>query len=171
VFKRIIQTEDQQVKNDSNSHAARRTLLVSISLASLGFHSVAASQDNKVAFEFRVPTQLLVELKKDTNFPQMSVSGDPGSVDPTKGLPLIYIAAGVLAIPELARSLLALYRDFKHGGTIIEVRSGKIVITHDSRLDADTIVVKDSTGKITVHRNRTAATVDEWVKLLGATKK
>jgi hypothetical protein len=149
----------------------RVTMYIAAATVSLRLGYATANEAAGLAFEIHVPTQLLTELQKDAHYSKLLVKGDPESVDPTKGLPLIYIAAGVLAIPELARSLLALYRDFKYGGTIIEVRKGTLVITQDGRLDADTIVVKDSSGKITIHRNRSAASFDEWAKMLVAAKK
>ncbi len=119
-----------------------------------------------VTFEMRLPAELLAPLRRSASYSKLDVTGDPATVDPTRGLPLVYLAVGVLLLPDLARSLLALYRDFKYGGTLIEVVNGKLVITQSDKLDADTVVIKEPSGKISVHRNRTAANLDKWTELL-----
>lgn len=132
----------------------------------LGPWRAAHAQASVTPFEMRLPVALLPPLRRDPAYAAFNVVGDPDSIDPTKGLPLVYIAAGALMLPDLARSLLALYRDYKYGGTVIEVRQGQLQITQSEKLDADTIVVKDAAGKVSIHRNRNAASLEKWTELL-----
>lgn len=140
--------------------------VVGATLFALGPVSAAQAQAGVTAFEMRLPVALLPQLRRDPAYPGLKVVGDADTIDPTKGLPLIYIAVGALMLPDLARTLLALYRDYKYGGTVIEVKQGQLQISQSEKLDADTIVVKDATGKVSIHRNRSAASLEKWTELL-----
>lgn len=153
-----------------NRRTAITTMLSILLLRAELTYSQSASLDS-IEVQIIIPVVLLRTLQEDRSYSQLAVKGDATTVDPTRGLPLIYVAAGLMLLPELARSLVALYRDYKYGGTLIEVRNGKFYITQDDRLDADTIIVKDAAGRVSVHRSRNSANMEKWVELLTMAKK
>jgi hypothetical protein len=159
---------------DERHIGRRRLVMIALGAAlPLQLQTVQAQSAGTEAQEFQliVPSALLAGLREAPSYSQLDVRGDPASVDPTRGLPLIYIAVGVLLLPEIARTLVAAYREYKHGGVTIEVRGGKLVIATDERLPANTIVVKDATGKVTIHENRSSADTAKWAEILGSVAK
>ncbi len=62
-----------------------------------------------------------------------SLTSDPETMDETKSLPLIYILVGVVALTELAKMLLDVYRDAQYSGILIrkDKQTGKLKIEND----------------------------------------
>ncbi len=102
--------------------------------------NVLGQETDLVDIQWRVPREQVGTIKEELNF-NGEISGDESTIEDTKGLPLIYIFAGVVAVAQLARTLLEVYRDVRYGGIVVHQENGKVVINNDPRFSSGTIIV------------------------------
>ncbi|WP_338416144.1 hypothetical protein [uncultured Sphaerotilus sp.] len=82
---------------------------------------------------WQVPAPRLSQAVKTTGFLRDRVEADAASVDDTKGLPLLYIVAGVLAFPALAQGLVSVYKDYAYGAKILAGASSETAASGDKK--------------------------------------
>ena len=101
---------------------------------------VLGQETDSVYIQWRVPREQVSSVKENLNF-DGEISGDESTIEDSKGLPLIYIFVGVVAVAQLARTLLEVYRDVRYGGIVVHQENGKVVIDNDPRFSSGTIIV------------------------------
>ncbi len=101
---------------------------------------VFGQEADSVDIQWRVPREQVSTVKEELNF-DGEISGDESTIEDTKGLPLIYIFVGVVAIAQLARTLLEVYRDVRYGGIVVHNENGQVLIDNDPRFSSGTIIV------------------------------
>lgn len=110
-------------------------------LARLFSERLALSQEtNSVDIQWRVPREQVRTVEEKLNF-DGEVTGDKSTIEDTKGLPLIYIFAGVVAVGQLARTLLQVYRDVRYGGLVVHSKDGQVFIDNDPRFSSGSIII------------------------------
>lgn len=116
--------------------------LVGVILAHQLFNVRLLAQENEtVKIKWRVPREQVRGVEKDLNF-QGEIIPDKSTIEDDRGLPLIYILIGGVALGSLAKTLLSIYKDARYGGIIVRKNEqGEIVIENDKRLDKGTIIV------------------------------
>ena len=102
--------------------------------------SVRGQETDSVDIQWRVPREQVTTVKEELNF-DGEITGDESTIEDSKGLPLIYIFAGAVAVGQLARTLLEVYRDAAVGGIIASCQDGKIIIENDRRLSSGTMII------------------------------
>lgn len=102
---------------------------------------VRSQESEPVDIQWRVPEEQIETVREQLNF-DGEIIGDPSTIDEDRGLPLIYIFAGIFALDLIVKTLLEVYRDARYGGIIIRKnQEGKLLIENDSRLDPGIIVI------------------------------
>jgi hypothetical protein len=119
-----------------------------------------------VEVTWQVPAARLSQAVETSGFPRDRIEADATSVDDTKGLPLLYLLVGVMALPALAQGLVSVYKDFAYGATIVDASGNTLQITHDPKGSADVLIVRHRDGKTTVHDGRRAIEGAQWQKIL-----
>ena len=97
-----------------------------------------------VHVRWRVPQAHVDSVREQLRF-RGDLAGDQTSVD-SRGIPFFYILAGAVLVPYLADALIAVYRDVRYGGLLVQARGGEIVIENDLRLPGGTLLVKSADG-------------------------
>ncbi len=92
--------------------------------------------------EWRIPREQVKTVTEQLTFTG-EITGDPATVEDTKGLPLVYILVGAVALAELAKILLEVYRDIKYGGIVIRSENGKIQIENKPEISSGTIIIQE----------------------------
>lgn len=134
------------------------TIILTILIGSIPINGLAKDL-MPITVEWRLPASELKTVRNELNLDQLQVSGDPASVKDTRGLPAIYIVSGVFLLPQLAKSILDVYKNWKYGNAIItQDNSGKLSIIHDPNSTGNSIIFVDKTGKVTFREN--SATLD-----------
>lgn len=136
------------------------------SLAGGGAPARAADAAGPVNVKWSIPEPRLAAAREATHVADEHISADESSVEPDKGLPLLYIAAAVLGLPVLAQGLVSVYKDWAYGSTVIDASGKTITITHDPKGSADVLVVKDKDGKVTVQEGRKSFDATKWLEIL-----
>lgn len=106
----------------------------------LSFEPAYAS-DRPHEFQWRVPKAHFKTVQDELKF-----NGDITHDNDAKGLPLVYIFAGAVLLPYLAKAVLALRRQMVYGGVVIDARGEKIDIQTDKSLPGGAIVVVTTSG-------------------------
>lgn len=106
---------------------------------------VQGQDTNSVDIQWRVPREQVRTVEEELEF-DGEITGDKSTVEDTnvedtKGLPLIYIFAGVVAVSQLARTLLEVYRDVRYGGIVVHSKDGKVLIDNDPRFSSGTLII------------------------------
>jgi hypothetical protein len=122
---------------------------------------------NLSSIEWHIPREQLKDVKVKLNF-EGKVKSDPSSVKDTKGLPLIYILVGAVALAELAKTLLDIYRDVRFGGIIVKQENGKIRIDNDRRLSSGTIIISKKDGVEVTFRDKDNPKSKDLIEALGS---
>lgn len=110
-------------------------------LARLFPERLALSQENdSVDIQWRVPREQVRTVEEELDF-DGEITGDKSTIEDSKGLPLIYIIAGVVAVGQLARTLLQVYRDVRYGGLVVHSKDGEVFIDNDPRFSSGTMII------------------------------
>ncbi len=129
--------------------------------------NVYAENSPSIILEWRVPTEILNTVRTDLNVDSLQITADPNSLDETKGLPLLYIVTGAVLLPQLAKAILDVYKDYKYGPvTITQDASGKISITHDPKSSSRAVIFIDAKGNPTFQKDITNIDTNRWLALL-----
>lgn len=144
----------------------RRRDLISIAILMAIDNSLAQSNASGIAFQWKVPGERLQQAREATKLSVNQIYGDESSVDHTKGLPALYVIAGIIMLPELAKALMDVYKDWKYGSMVIDSRSDSLVIYHDPQGRADTTIVKSRDGTVLLYENRNSFDATKWLQLL-----
>ncbi|MEL6438728.1 MAG: hypothetical protein AAFQ80_05660 [Cyanobacteria bacterium J06621_8] len=102
--------------------------------------SVRGQETDSVDIQWRVPREQVGTVREELNF-DGEITGDKSTIEDTKGLPLIYIFAGIVAVGQLARTLLQVYRDVRYGGLVLHSKDGEVFIDNDPRFSSGTIII------------------------------
>ncbi|MDJ0596602.1 MAG: hypothetical protein QNJ72_42650 [Pleurocapsa sp. MO_226.B13] len=102
--------------------------------------SVRGQETDSVDIQWRVPREQVKTVKEELNF-DGEITGDESTIEDSKGLPLIYIFAGVVAVSQLARTLLEVYRDVRYGGLVVHSKNGEVLIDNDPRFSSGTMII------------------------------
>lgn len=101
---------------------------------------VQGQETDSVDIQWRVPREQVRTVEEELNF-DGEITGDNSTIEDSKGLPLIYIFAGVVAVGQLARTLLEVYRDVRYGGLVVHSKDGKVHIDNDPRFSSGTLII------------------------------
>ena len=101
---------------------------------------VQGQDTDSVDIQWRVPREQVRTVEEELNF-EGEITGDKSTIEDSKGLPLIYIFAGVVAVSQLARTLLEVYRDLRYGGIVVHSKDGKVLIDNDPRFSSRTLII------------------------------
>ncbi|MGB5634982.1 MAG: hypothetical protein WBM86_19675 [Waterburya sp.] len=102
---------------------------------------LAFSQEtDSVNIQWRVPREEVRTVEDELDFGG-EITGDKSTIEDSKGLPLIYIFAGVVAVGQLARTLLQVYRDVRYGGLVVHSKDGEVLIDNDPRFSSGTLII------------------------------
>ena len=70
-------------------------------------------------------------------------------VPPGRALPIMVIIAGAIAVTELLKMILELYRQTYYGGVVIDTRQQPPMITSDPKIPGDMVFVIAADGRTT----------------------
>jgi hypothetical protein len=70
-------------------------------------------------------------------------------VPPGRALPIMVIIAGAIAVTELLKIILELYRQTYYGGVVIDTRQQPPMITSDPKIPGDMVFVIAADGRTT----------------------
>ena len=101
---------------------------------------VQGQEADSVDIQWRVPREQVKTVEEELNF-DGEVTGDKSTIEDSKGLPLIYILAGVVAVSQLARTLLEVYRDVRYGGIVVHSENGELLIDNDPRFSSGKLII------------------------------
>jgi hypothetical protein len=149
----------------------RRFLVISsavqaFGLGILGFGRtvLAAEQDQSVQFSWELPNSDAKPLARRLGISDKNISPAPGT-ETDRGVPIVVIIVGIVALVVLVKEIIAIYRDLKYGGLVIEDRGKRLVIRNDPRLPGRVIVVKDKRG-VAIHELKGDISASELLKAL-----
>lgn len=149
---------------------SRRRLCIGLSVFALVQIPLQA-KDTKVKIEWRMPRQQ-VKIVRERFSSEPQITGDPKTAEATKSLPLVYILVGAVALVELARALLAVYKDAQYGGVIIRSQKGKLLVENAPELPGGTIIIQQPNGNVDVKfLAQNNPPVSDLVKAIGAISK
>ena len=124
--------------------SSRRVFLMGLSLMILTRlvpeKLVLGQETESITIRWRVPREQVKTVKEDLNF-DGEITSDESTIEDSKGLPLIYIIAGAVAVSQLARTLLEVYRDVRYGGLVIHNKDGEVLIDNDPRFSSGTLII------------------------------
>jgi hypothetical protein len=109
----------------------------------LGYRNAAAEQSATIIWD--VPRGQVETVREALDFRGKITPKSSSSLD-TRGLPLFFILAGTVAIPNLARALVETYRDLRYGGIVVAGHDGQLEIQNDIRLPSGTMIVSNDQG-------------------------
>lgn len=162
----LRRTETQAIRLKVLTHGLA-TLLIAILAAFGGIADVTAGDTPEVAIEWKIPGEGVDLARNDLHLTESHISADPTSVNDTKGLPLLYIVTGAFALPQLAKAIVDVYKDWKYGKVIITQDSaGKVLITHDPQSPGGTIVFIDAKGNAVFEKEGPALGAETLLDLL-----
>ena len=101
---------------------------------------VQGQETDSVDIQWRVPREQVRTVEEELNF-EGEITGDKSTIEDSKGLPLIYIFAGVVAVSQLTKTLLEVYRDLRYGGIVVHSKDGKVMIDNDPRFSSGTLII------------------------------
>src|ERR1700746_3429309 len=108
----------------------RRSLIKSGATAvifGLIFRYGRALAEQNAAIIWDVPRDQVQTVRETLNF-QGKIIPKSNPILDTRGLPLLFIFAGTVAISSLARALVGIYKDVRYGGVVVTARDGKLNI-------------------------------------------
>lgn len=141
-------------------------LIISIGMF-LSFSNIHALPPSSLEIKWTTPSEQLNTVRSALNNDQLKVKADPSSIDETKGLPLLYVISGVILIPQFAKAVIDVYKDFKYGQVIItQDSSGIVSILHDPKSSNHTVIFIDSKNNISFHENITTLDPNRLLELL-----
>ena len=73
--------------------------------------------------------------------------------------------AGVVAVSQLARTLLAVYRDIRYGGIVVHSKDGKVLIENDPRFSSGTLIIVQE-DEVKVFQNKNQPQLTEVIRIL-----
>ena len=103
--------------------------------------AMAADDSVPRQFRWRVP-----QAHADTVSKELRFDGQVATEKDAKGVPLVFIFAGAVLLPYLAKAVLALRREIVHGGVIIDTRGEEIRIDTDKSLSGGVIIIVSTNG-------------------------
>ena len=128
----------------------RKFIASTISTLCLGlqgpFYLAWGASDERVSIRWIVHRDRLEPLKKDLRW-EGKIEPDLTSRRDTRGLPILYILAGALGVSQLAKSLIGVAKDYRHGGLMVDARGENLVIKDLPSLDRGTILVVSKNGE------------------------
>jgi len=127
---------------------SRRRLCIGLGVFALVQIPLQA-KDTKVEIQWRMPRQQVKTVREQFST-EPDIKGDPKTVEGTKGLPVVYILVGAVALVELARALLAVYKDAQYGGVIIRSQKGKLYVENNPKLPGGSIIIQQPNGNVDV---------------------
>ena len=116
-------------------------LLIGASSSRISSAEPPAIQLDRTLFSWRVP----IAYRKTVDS-RLVFEGEVISEEDAKGLPLVSIFIGVALLVHLVDAVLALQREIRYGGILIDTRGTEIDIRNDKRLDAGLIVIVSDAG-------------------------
>lgn len=126
---------------------------------------VRGQETESANIEWRVPREQVREVREQLNF-NGKITGDPATIEDSKGLPLIYIFVGAAALAQLAKTLLDVYRDARYGGIVVRSENGKVRIENDPRLSSGTIIVQQKDKVEVTFREKDNPSPSDLIKAL-----
>ncbi|MFM6736093.1 MAG: hypothetical protein ACKPJT_11200 [Microcystis panniformis] len=148
----------------------RRKFLVGLVL-SLFFHrfsnqSVSAQESQSVNIQWRVPAEQVNTVREELNF-EGQVIPDKSTITDDRGLPLIYILIGAVALGQIATTLLEIYKDTKYGGVIVRKnKKGELLIENNANLERGTIIIDQGNEVKIIFREKNDPTATELIQAL-----
>jgi hypothetical protein len=116
----------------------------SISLFSCLGSKTAPSEREEIRIRWHVPRDEMPVIREKLYF-EGEVKPDMDSASDTKGLPTMFLLVGVVLLRHLVDSIIALYRGVR-GGIVIKIKDDEVIITNDSRLPGNVILIIDKNG-------------------------
>lgn len=104
------------------------------------------ASEERVSIRWTVHKDRLEPVKLDLKW-RGKIEPDLTSRRDTRGLPIFYILAGALGVAQLARSLIGVAKDYRHGGLMVDARGEDLVIQDLPSLDRGTILVVSKDGE------------------------
>lgn len=148
----------------------RRKFLVGLVL-SLFFHrfsnqSVSAQESQSVNIQWRVPAEQVNTVREELNF-EGQVIPDKSTITDDRGLPLIYILIGAVALGQIATTLLEIYKDTKYGGVIVRKnKKGELLIENNANLERRTIIIEQGNEVKIIFREKNDPKATELIQAL-----
>jgi hypothetical protein len=128
--------------------------------------ATGATDSDLLRVRWRIPQGQLKRVQDRLRDFDGEITGDPLVPEDARGLPVIYLLVGTTFVSYLADALMAVYRDIKYGGLIIQAKpNGEFDIQNDRRLAGSTIIVKTPDG-VEFYRTRSAQTSTELIDVL-----
>lgn len=147
----------------------RRWCLQFASAAALvsGWSSSLCAQETPVEFRWIVPREKLDEARAILGDAVQKVEGDPSTAPDTRGLPVLYVLFGLMILPEFAKGMVAVYKDWKFGATVVDASNGALSVTHDPKGNADVVIIKSTANSIVeVIDGRSRFDSAKWLEVL-----
>ena len=110
------------------------------------FHRAWGASDERVSIRWSVHRDRLEPVKKGLRW-EGKIEPDLTSRRDTRGLPILYILVGALGLSQLAKSLIGVAKDYRHGGLMVDARGEDLVIKDLPTLDRGTILVVSDKGE------------------------
>lgn len=126
----------------------------------------AQSKNTLVDIRWRIPAEQVSEIQKILQASPENFSADTDSYLDDKALPLVYILISTTVAVEVARAILAIYKDARFGGVVVSSIENKLVIENNPALPGGTIIIKDKNGSIVAHKNEQNTTLDNLITSL-----
>jgi hypothetical protein len=146
----------------------RRNVLLASAGAVLGLplSRISLADSGQRRFTLRVP-----EAYKATVERALDYEGDVSQETDAKGLPLVWVFAGLVLLPKLAQALMELRRDIVHGGVVIDLRGEVVSIETDKQLPSRVVLVIDPDGKTHLYERGQLGSEADMVKALSGLAK
>lgn len=138
---------------------------------SLFFHqfskeSVAAQESQSVNIQWRVPTEQVNTIRKELNF-EGQVIPDKSTITDDRGLPLIYILIGAVALGQIAATLLEIYKDTRYGGVLVHKnKKGELLIENNVNLERGTIIIDQGNEVKVIFKEKNNPKATELIQAL-----
>jgi hypothetical protein len=126
---------------------------------------VRGQESESVDIQWRVPRKQVKEVREQLNF-NGKITGDPSTIEDSRGLPLIYIFVGIVTLGQLAKTLLEVYRDVRYGGIVVRSENGKLQIENDPRFSSGTIIVQQKDKVEVTFREKDNPSPSDLIKVL-----
>lgn len=126
----------------------------------------SSASGNQVTFRWRVPSGHFHTVVDCLTF-----DGEIQEERNTKGLPLVFVIAGVALLPSLADAILTLRRKLVEPGLKIDARGSEIKIDVDSTLPRGTILIVDQSGAKLYEPGQLTEPAEVVKALIGTTSK
>ena len=128
----------------------------------------SARMSTPIKFSWELSRSFAKPVSERLGLSDKNITAAPNS-ETDRGLPIIVIIIGVVALIALVKEIINVYRDLKYGGLIVQDKGGELVIKNDPRLPGHVIIVKDRRG-VTIHELSGELTTGDVLKALPAAK-